>query len=298
MITTTAPRWTATGTRPAAGKTPSVEPTARRRSQDGGGRFGQEQVFRHKALTEADGGGLQDPAADAAAVDLDEARRVGLAASHPLMDRLTRLAVAADEAHDVAGRAVYLDRSCRVGPGFLMQPVDVLRHQCVEATAALELDERAVPRVGLGVPQRRRESVLPGAPAMFGIGQVGLQRHRLLGLGVLRPQAVRSPEILNARIGRNPGAGQDEDGAASLDQATGTCEVRLPRLRCHVVHEGHGGTEDRRTLPRCPVQGPPRSNCCTRPTPRCVNGVPPRRCWTGVAPKATVSPSLSVRRPT
>ena len=140
----TAPCRTATGTRPAAGKTARVEPTASSRSQLAAASSGPEQVLGHQALAEADGGRLEDAAADGPVPVPDHRRagRVGLARPHPVVHRLGRLAVAATQAHHLEGRAVDLDDAPRVAAGLLVQPVDVLRDQQVQPPAALQVDQR------------------------------------------------------------------------------------------------------------------------------------------------------------
>src|SRR4051794_9806767 len=81
----------------------------------------------------------------------------------------------------------------------------------------LERDERAVAGVRLGRPGRRIEARAPGGLPHLGIGEVVLDRRLLLGGGVARPHALRAPEVGNAGIGRDAGAGEDDDAARGVD---------------------------------------------------------------------------------
>ena len=119
--------------------------------------LGPEEVLGHQALAEADGGRLEDAAADDAAVPVADHRRtgrVGLAGPHPVVHRLGRLAVAATQAHHLERRAVDLDDAIGVAARLLVQPVDVLRHQQVQPPAALQVDQGAVTGVRRRRPQR------------------------------------------------------------------------------------------------------------------------------------------------
>ena len=146
------------------------------------------------------------------------------------------------------------------------------------------------PTVGLGVPQGRSEASLPGATAQVGVRDVGLQRRRLLGLGVLGPDAFGPTKVRDTRLGRDPRAGQDDDAPGLLDQgvpgrpATSSTSAMVAR----------------RTGIRCPGDDvpSPRSKSSTRPTPSCGSDGRRRRCSPRDAAQATVSSSPSARRPT
>src|SRR5512140_3748905 len=77
--------------------------------------------------------------------------------------------------------------------------------------APLELGQRVVPGVGLRAPHLALDAVLPGEPAYVGVTHIVPERRRLLGGGVLGPDALRPAEVRDARLGRDAGAGQDHD---------------------------------------------------------------------------------------
>ena len=67
----------------------------------------------------------------------------------------------------------------------------------------------------------------------LGVGHVVLDRRLLLGLGVLGPHAVGTPEVGDAAVGRDAGAGEDDDalGRRLVDP--------LPHPLDGVVQVGH-----------------------------------------------------------
>ena len=120
-LTTTsrAPARTATSTRPAAGCTVSVLPTASSRSQSrAAARLGLQHGGLER-LAERDGRRLLDAAAD-------QAVRVVLAGLHPVEVLAHRRGPAALQALHVVQRAVDLQHPVRVVAGPQVQPVDVL----------------------------------------------------------------------------------------------------------------------------------------------------------------------------
>ena len=76
-----------------------------------------------------------------------------------------------------------------------MQAVDVLREQRAQRAALLEPDERPVTVVRLCRPRSTVEAVLPRSPPDLRIAHVVLERRRLLGSGILRPDAVGTTEV-------------------------------------------------------------------------------------------------------
>ena len=134
--------------------------------------------LRHQRLTERDGVALEDAAAL-------EARRILLAGPDPLERLGHRPAVVATPAPCPPHRAVDLDHQLDVGAGLLVQAVDVLGDDGVQLAPALQLDDRVVATVRLGPPPGIGSAVAPGLPADVGIGEVVLERRRLLGAGFL-----------------------------------------------------------------------------------------------------------------
>ena len=106
----------------------------------------------------------------------------------------------------IAHVAVDLDDDLGRLPGEVVQPVDVLGHEHVQRALALELDEREVRRVRLRVPHLAGAPVLPRPPPDLRIRHVVLQGRGLLGVRVLRPHAVRTAEVGDAGLGRDPRA--------------------------------------------------------------------------------------------
>ena len=112
------------------------------------------QVLGHEVLAEADRRRLQDPAAV-------EARGIRLARTDPVERLAHRAAPPARHALHLAHVAVDLDDLLGRRPRRVVQAVDVLGHERVQAGAPLELGERDVAGVGLGVPHAARQPVLP-----------------------------------------------------------------------------------------------------------------------------------------
>src|SRR2546425_130365 len=92
-----------------------------------------------------------------------------------------------------------------------MEAVDVLRHQRVQLSFALELREIHVPGVRLGAPGFVVGAGTPRANADLPVANVVLERGHLLGLGVLRPDPLGTSEVRYPRLGRDAGPGQDDD---------------------------------------------------------------------------------------
>jgi len=88
-----------------------------------------------------------------------------------------------------------------------MQTVDILRDQRVQLAAALELGQREMSGVRRQ-PGRMIETTAPRAPPHVGIGHVVVNVRELLCLRIARPHALRASKIRNARIGRDPCAGE------------------------------------------------------------------------------------------
>ncbi len=149
---TTAPCRTATGTRPAAGKTASVEPTASSRSHDAAAASARNRSSATRFWPKLMVADLRMPPQATPSGQRRRARRVVLAGAHALVDGLRRLAVAAGEADHVERGPMDLNDPLRVGAGLLVQPVDVLRHEHVEPAAAFEVHQGPVPCVGLRRP--------------------------------------------------------------------------------------------------------------------------------------------------
>ena len=203
-------------------------------------------------------------------------------------------------------------------PARLVQPVDVLGHQGVEPAAALEVDQGAVPGVGLGVPHGRGESVLPRPLPHLGVREVDVEVGQLLGPGVLRPHPVGPPEVGDARVRRNARTGQHRDPLGPAHRARASANSGgLVRRNCLARPVGsldaRCGSGSGSTWRQCwhahrPAGSGPKcrrargtrhaSSCWTRPTPRPASAAPPARYSPGAAPGGTGWPSPSVRRPT
>src|SRR4029453_1823572 len=84
--------------------------------------------------------------------------------------------------------------------------------------------------VRLRLPRRRVEPALPRALPDLGVGHVVLQRGLLFSLGVLGPDALRSPEVRNARVGRDAGAGERDQTRRFLDPAADRVDQRASSL--------------------------------------------------------------------
>src|SRR5262249_59472322 len=100
----------------------------------------------------------------------------------------------------------------------------------VELPRALGRDEGAMAAVRLREPCRRVEPALPRVLAHLGIGDVVLQRRLLLGLGVLRPDALRPAEVGNAGVRRDAGPGERHQAPGLLDPAVNAIDQRASSL--------------------------------------------------------------------
>ena len=112
-MTTTAPWRTAIGTRPAAGKTARVEPTASSRSQAAAASSARTRSSATRLWPKLMVADFRMPP-QRRPPPTPPCSRVGLAGPHPVVHRLGRLAVAATEAHHLERRAVDLDDAGRV----------------------------------------------------------------------------------------------------------------------------------------------------------------------------------------
>ena len=104
-----------------------------------------------------------------------------------------------------------LDDELAGASGRVVQTVDVLREERVDARVALELGERAVTRVGLGLPDAALDPVLPRLRPHLWIRQVVLDVCRLLGGRILGPHTVGAAKVGDSRLGRDTSAGEDDD---------------------------------------------------------------------------------------
>ena len=149
-------------------------------------------LARREELAEHDDVGLEDRAAGRAR------RRAELV--HEPDDLRPRHADAVDKADGGADRAVYLDHVPRAGE--LVERVDVLRHERAQKPAPLELGEREVRRVGLGV----RQHAQPEPVELPHLAWVALERvdRRVLHRVVLRPDPGRRAEVRDPALGRDP----------------------------------------------------------------------------------------------
>src|SRR5262249_53855075 len=124
-------------------------------------------------------------------------------------------------------RAVHLDHLLRTGP--LVQPVDVLGHDRLNQATPLELRQREMTGVRLGVgedahPQRVELPDLVGVAPERVDGRV---LHRV----VLRPDSAAGPEVGNAALGADPRAGQDDARLALAQQLDELAHRRrVPRM--------------------------------------------------------------------
>ena len=107
--------------------------------------------------------------------------------------------------------SVQLEHDVRARPGALVQAVEVLRADRVEQPGPLELDQAAVRGGRPSAPHRAVAPHLPGAPADLRVGQVRTPLEQLRGQRVARPHALRPAEVGDARVRRDPRAGQDRD---------------------------------------------------------------------------------------
>ena len=93
----------------------------------------------------------------------------------------------------------------------MVEPVDVLRDECVELPLPLQGGEGVVTGVRLGVVHGAVGAIGPGTDPVVAVGDVVLDGGGALGGGVLRPDAVGATEIGDPGLGRDAGAGQDGD---------------------------------------------------------------------------------------
>ena len=261
---------TAIGTRPAAGKTASVEPTASSRSHAAAAASARNRSSATRLWPKLMVAELEDPVAGVAAGRRRRARRVLLAGAR------TRSWTASAGWRSPQRHADHLERGpmdlddpLRVVAGPLVEPVDVLRHQHVEPAAPLEVrpgrdgprwarpphgrrqpappGPRAAPRARAGIGLERR----PPAPPR---GSWSTPRRARGSRGC--PSPSRSPP----RSARPPGA-PARPGPAPCDLV--------------LVHGGHGAI-------RCldAGQGPAHRRAAPAPpTPRAASAGPPGRSW-------------------
>ena len=178
----------------------------------GGDRHRAVDDLGHQRLAERDRVALQDAAAalgsaGSASPARTRASASSIGARRPHCQHITRRIVPWTSTIELRRRA-----------GALVQLVDVLRHERVQLAAPLERDERAVAGVRLGAPGRRVEARAPGRPPHLGFGEVVLDRRLLLGRRVLRPHAARPAEVGDAGLGRDAGAGEDDDAPGRVDE--------------------------------------------------------------------------------
>ena len=130
--------------------------------------------------------------------------RVVLAGPHPGQHVLHRAAVLTLPAAGPPHRPVHFSTTSSTG-ALLVQPVDVLRgHDAVQLPQPLEVDDRFVAGVGLGSERRVGGALAPRLSPDLRIGEVVLDRRHLLRRRVLRPHALRTPEVGDARVREMP----------------------------------------------------------------------------------------------
>src|SRR5437667_445645 len=157
-------------------------------------------------------------------------RVTGIRRPPPGGARGSRSSPAARQAHHLVHRAVDLDHAVARRAGLHVEPVDVLRDQGVELAALLQGDERTVPVVRLRLPSRRGEPALPRALAYLGIGHIVLQGRLLLGLGVLRPDALRAAEVRDPRVRRDPSPRERHEALGLVDPLPDGVDQRASSL--------------------------------------------------------------------
>jgi hypothetical protein len=128
---------------------------------------------------------------------------------------------------------VHLDHPGRVAAGPLVQAVDILGHQGVELAATLEVYERRVAGIRLGMPSWMIDPALPGAFSDLGIRHVGVDVRQLLGRRISGPQTQRPSEIRNARLSRDAGARQRDEARRDVHPAAHLLDL----VDCHVTSE-------------------------------------------------------------
>ena len=168
-ITTARPCAFARGTQLAAGYTLSVEPTASSRSHSLADLHRPVDHLGHQRLAERDRVALEDRRRTPGTAGPPRRRGPG-PASRPSAGgrRQSQQRVH----HIVPWTSTTSSGSV---PGLLVQPVDVLGDDGVQLALALELDDRPVAGVRLGVPRRRLEAAVPRRPAHVGVGEVVLR---------------------------------------------------------------------------------------------------------------------------
>ena len=93
------------------------------------------------------------------------------------------------------------------------------------------------------------QPLLPGDAAHLGVVHVVVEVRRPLGLGVLRPDAVRAAEVGDARVGGDAGAGEDDDALGLVHPARHLLDgSREVRIGCVIAHGPHQGTAAGRWL--------------------------------------------------
>ena len=204
----------------------------------GGGALRPLEVAGDEILAEGDGGRLQHAAAL-------EAGRVLVTGAHPGERVVHRAPPPADEALGLVHGAMDLDHDLGRRAGRLVQAVDVLGDDRVQVRPAFELGQRDVPGVRLAPEQLTAGPVAPHLTAVLGVVHVVLDGRLALGRRVLGPEALRAAEVGDARLGRDPGAREDDD-------LLGLAQERGEAVELRVV--GHG-----RTVPGCATRQPRRA---------------------------------------
>ena len=181
-----------------------------------------------------------------------QARRVVLAGAHPVERLGHRPAVAALPA--AASTA-----SCRAPrspcPGRC--PACWCSSSMFWVTTARSLPCRSSstiarwPAFGSASHAGESQPVLPREPAHLRVGEVVLQRRRLLGRRVLRPHPVRPAEVGDARVGRDAGAGEHGDALGLGDPLPSALESSTDRRQHHRAQSSLG---------RCALHATPHSS--------------------------------------
>src|SRR3989338_818724 len=117
--------------------------------------------------------------------------------------------MSAREANDLLAGPVELKNLVRACAGRLMQAVDILGNQSPQSAAALQFDNRLVPRIRprFLIFFKQGELALPVQFSLFFVGEKFLNGHRLKPL----PDAALGPVVADAAFRRNPGAGEDDN---------------------------------------------------------------------------------------
>ena len=98
----------------------------------------------------------------------------------------------------------------------LVEPVDVLRHDGLDETGPLEGGEREMGRVRPSLLQDIEPARIE-VPHLDGVAAEGLDGC-VLGRVVSCPDAARRPEVRDAALGRNAGAGENAARLMLADQ--------------------------------------------------------------------------------